>query len=81
MRDSLSRIKNADIRIDLDQLQLNKQTEFRIHELETEIDLSFTGNEMDLMDSQLLNGPVSKIKKALEAYEFIPIKRQQLTDL
>ena len=52
-----------DVRIDLDQLFLNQQLENRVHEINTELSLEFKGNEMDFMDSQLVNNPIKKMRE------------------
>jgi hypothetical protein len=64
-KDSLLKINTADVRIDLDQVQLNAQLEFRVHEINTELNLQVKGNELDFTDSQLVNNPVPKMKSLI----------------
>ena len=66
-------MKTAEIRVDIDQVNLNRATEFRVREIETEMDLQVQGNELDLLNSRFIQDPFSKIEKSLSLYEFFPI--------
>ena len=48
---TLDKIKKAEIRVDIDQLNLNRATEFRVREIENEMELQLNGNELDLINS------------------------------
>lgn len=60
---------------------MNKALQFRLNELESELELEMTGNELELMDSKLMNDPIAKIRSTLGKYDFIPVKRAMLEEI
>ena len=69
----MSKLHNIDIKIDLEQRNLNKLVEFRVSEIQTEIDLEMTGNELDLMNSRIVGDPITLIENALIPFDFVPV--------
>ena len=69
----MTKLHNIDIKIDLEQRNLNKLVEFRVSEIQTEIDLEMTGNELDLMNSRIVGDPITLIENALIPFDFVPV--------
>ena len=78
---TINKIKTAEIRVDIDQISLNRAIEFRIREIENDIDFKVEGNKLDLINSKFVGTPFKKLEKYLGAFEFIPIQKQQLVDI
>jgi len=79
--ETLDKIKKAEIRVDIDQVNLNRAVEFRINEIETEMHFQTNGNELDLINSRFINDPILKIERSLKNYDFFPVQKQVLVDL
>jgi len=69
--------------VDVDQVTLNKAIENRLTEIDHEIlaDLSEQRAQMDLIDSRIIGEPFGKVQRALNRFNFYPIKQQYLVDL
>lgn len=65
---TINKIKSAEIRIDIDQISLNRAIEFRIKEIENDIDFKVEGNKLDLINSRIINEPFNKIEKHLNLF-------------
>lgn len=81
IKETAQQIQNSEIKVDLEQITLNKAIGFRLREIETELDFEFSGQEMDLIESKFMNEPFSKIEKNLLNYDFLPIQQSQLNNL
>lgn len=79
--ETLDKIKKAEIRVDIDQVNLNRAVEFRINEIETEMHFQTNGNELDLLNSRFINDPCVKIERCLKSYDFFPVQKQVLVEL
>ena len=79
--ETLDKIKQAEIRVDIDQLNLNRAIEFRVREIENEMELQVNGNELDLINSRFVQDPCTKIERALTQFDFFPIQQQMLVDV
>lgn len=73
IQDTVKQIQNSEIKVDLDQIGLNKAINYRLREIENELDFEFSGQEMDLIDSKFVSEPFTKIEKNLMQYDFWPI--------
>lgn len=78
---TLSKVKGAEVRVDLDQVNLNRAMEFRVKEIEQEMDLQLNSNQLDLIHSKFTHDPVAKVTLHLDKFSFHPIQKQQLVDL
>lgn len=67
--------------MDLDQVNLNRAMEFRVKEIEQEMDLQLNSNQLDLIQSKFISDPVAKVTQHLDKYDFFPIQKQQIVDL
>lgn len=65
---TIDKIKAAEIRVDIDQINLNRAIEFRVREIENDINFKVEGNRLDLINSRLLGTPFKKIEKALSNF-------------
>jgi len=77
----LDQIKNAEVRIDLDQINLNKATALRLREIESELDFEVQGNELDLINSRFIHEPFLALEKCLGRFTFFPVQQQRINDL
>lgn len=57
----LNQIENAETRVDLDQINLNKATSLRLREVDSELDFEVQGNELDLINSRFINDPFKNL--------------------
>lgn len=60
---------------------MNRAIEFRIREIENDIDFKVEGNKLDLINSRFIGNPFEKLEKSLTTFKFLPIQKQQLVDL
>lgn len=60
---------------------MNRAIEFRIREIENDIDFKVEGNKLDLINSRFIGNPFEKLEKSLSTFKFLPIQKQQLVDL
>jgi hypothetical protein len=65
---TIDKIKAAEIRVDIDQINLNRAIEFRVREIENDINFKVEGNRLDLINSRLLGTPFKKIEKSLSNF-------------
>lgn len=77
----LGQIESAEIRVDLDQINLNKATALRLREVENELDFEVQGNELDLINSRFINDPFQSLEKCLSRFTFFPVQQQRIIDL
>lgn len=61
LQDILHQIENAETRVDLDQVNLNKATSLRLREVDSELDFEVQGNELDLINSRFINDPFKNL--------------------
>ena len=71
----LDQIRDAEIRVDLDQINLNKATALRLREIESELDFEVQGNELDLINSRFINDPLISLEKCLNKFTFFPVQQ------
>lgn len=81
LQDVLNLINDAEIRVDLDQINLNKATALRLREIENELDFEVQSNELDLINSRFINDPFHSLGKCLNRFDFFPMEQQRLNDL
>lgn len=81
LQEVLNLINEAEIRVDLDQINLNKATALRLREIENELDFEVQGNELDLINSRFVNDPFHSLEKCLSRFNFFPMEQQRLNDL
>ena len=77
----LSQINRADIKVDLDQINLNKAIKLRLKEIENELDFQVQGNELDLINSRFVNDPFPQLERCLASFSFFPVQQQRIVDM
>jgi len=73
LQETIDQIKVAEIRVDLDQINLNKAISYRVKEIQTEMDIDIQGNELDLLNSRFINDPFIGMEKHLNRFNFFPV--------
>ena len=77
----LEQISNTEIRVDLDQINLNKATALRLREIENELDFEVQSNELDLINSRFINDPFRNLERCLNRFTFFPMEQHKVNDL
>ena len=81
LQEVLTKIDKTEIRVDLDQINLNKATALRLREIENELDFEVQGNELDLINSRFINDPFKALEKCLDRFTFFPVQQQRINDI
>jgi hypothetical protein len=83
MKQTISTVTTVsdNLNIDIDQIEINKTLAKQVKEIQTEFDFDVQTAELDLIESRFINEPFHKIEKGLLAFDFMPIKQQNIIDL
>jgi len=81
VRETIEMLDQRDIKIDIDQMQLNKAITNRIKEIQQELDFELKDADMDIIESRFMFEPFQKIEKALMEFNFFPVQNSQLKHL
>ena len=72
LKDTIRLLDKNEIRVDLDQLNVNKAIMYRLKEIENELDFELQSQDMDLTESRFIFEPFYKIEKSLIQFDFFP---------
>ena len=81
LKESIDDIKQAEAKVDIEFVTLNKAIGQRIKDISKHMDIDIKGNELDLLNSCFINDPYSKIERQLARLDFFPVPQQRLLDL
>ncbi|CDW75950.1 b-box zinc finger family protein [Stylonychia lemnae] len=81
LKDTIIQLEKMDIKVDIDQVNLNKAIMYRLREIETELDFEVQSQDMDLIESRFIQEPFQKIERSLINFDFFPIQNSQLNNL
>ncbi len=70
-----------DIKVDIDQINLNKAIMYRLKEIENELDFELESQDMDLIESKFIYEPFMKIERSLTQYDFFPIQNTMIKSI
>lgn len=57
IKDTILSLDRTEIKIDIEQVNLNKALIYRLREIETELDFELQGHELDLIESRFIHEP------------------------